>query len=91
LREATGTHGTRSASECASRGIDPDNVSEVQVNWDQVRGNWNQAKGDLKVRWARLTDDDLGMIEGERDKLVGRLQELYGLSKEEAERQVEDL
>jgi uncharacterized protein YjbJ (UPF0337 family) len=71
--------------------MDPGNALEVQVNWDQIRGNWNQAKGDLKVRWARLTDDDLAMIEGERDKLVGRLQELYGISKEEAERQVEDL
>ena len=51
------------------------------MNWDQIRGNWNQAKGELKVKWAKLTDDDLELIEGHRDKLVGRLQELaYGLS-----------
>ena len=61
------------------------------MNWDQIRGNWNQAKGELKVKWAKLTDDDLTRIEGERDKLVGRLQELYGYSKEEAEEQVDKL
>ena len=59
------------------------------MNWDQIHGNWQQAKGDLKVRWGKLTDDDLDRIEGERDKLVGRLQELYGISKEEAEKQVD--
>ena len=61
------------------------------MNWDQIKGNWNQSKGELKVRWGRLTDDDLTMIEGERDKLIGRLQELYGISREEAERQVDEL
>lgn len=61
------------------------------MNWDQIRGNWEQAKGELKVRWGELTDDDLAMIAGERDKLVGRLQEVYGVGKEEAERQVESL
>jgi uncharacterized protein YjbJ (UPF0337 family) len=61
------------------------------MNWDQIRGNWQQAKGDMKVRWGKLTDDDLDRIEGERDKLVGRLQELYGISKEEAEKQVDDM
>jgi len=58
------------------------------MNWEQIRGNWEQAKGDLKVRWGKLTDDDLQVIDGNRDKLVGRLQELYGISKEEADRQV---
>lgn len=61
------------------------------MNWEQIRGNWEQAKGELKVRWGDLTDDDLAMISGERDKLVGRLQEVYGIGKEEAERQVESL
>jgi uncharacterized protein YjbJ (UPF0337 family) len=61
------------------------------MNWEQMRGNWEQAKGELKVRWGKLTDDDLAMIEGQRDKLVGRLQEAYGIGKEEAERQVDSL
>jgi uncharacterized protein YjbJ (UPF0337 family) len=61
------------------------------MNWEQIRGNWEQAKGELKVRWGKLTDDDLAKIEGEREKLIGRLQELYGLGKEEAERQIDSM
>jgi len=61
------------------------------VNWDQIKGSWEQTKGEIKTRWGKLTDDDLTVIAGERDKLVGRLQELYGLSKEEAQRQVDEL
>jgi uncharacterized protein YjbJ (UPF0337 family) len=57
------------------------------MNWQQIRGNWDKAKGERKTRWGKLTDDDLTRISGEKDKLVGRLQELYGISKEEAERQ----
>lgn len=59
------------------------------MNWEQIRGNWDQAKGALKQQWSKLTDDDLAMIDGQRDKLVGRLQELYGVSKEEANEQVD--
>jgi uncharacterized protein YjbJ (UPF0337 family) len=61
------------------------------MNWDQIKGNWQQAKGELKVQFGKLNDDDLTRIGGERDKLVGRLQELYGISKEEAETQVDRL
>jgi uncharacterized protein YjbJ (UPF0337 family) len=61
------------------------------MNWEQIRGNWDQAKGELKSRWGKLTDDDLSQIAGERDKLVGRLEELYGISKEEAERRVDEM
>lgn len=60
------------------------------MNWQQVKGNWNQAKGHVKSRWGELTDDDLTRIEGERDKLVGIIQERYGVAKEEAERQVDE-
>lgn len=61
------------------------------MNWEQIKGNWEQAKGEVKTRWGKLTDDDLTTIAGERDKLVGRLQELYGLTKDEAQRQVDEL
>jgi uncharacterized protein YjbJ (UPF0337 family) len=61
------------------------------MNWDQVRGNWQQAKGELKVRWGKLTDDDLSVIDGERDKLIGTLQEKYGITKEEAMKQVDEM
>jgi len=60
------------------------------MNWDQVKGKWTEMKGEAKTRWADLTDDDLLAVEGERDKLVGKIQERYGITKEEAERQVDD-
>ena len=61
------------------------------MNWEQIKGNWKQAKGELKVQFGKLSDDDITRIAGERDKLVGRLQELYGISKEEAEQRVDRL
>jgi uncharacterized protein YjbJ (UPF0337 family) len=60
------------------------------MNWEQIKGNWNQAKGKVKEKWGDLTDDDLAKIEGQRDQLVGRIQERYGLGKEQAERQVSE-
>ncbi|TVQ88110.1 MAG: CsbD family protein [Chromatiaceae bacterium] len=61
------------------------------MNWEQVRGNWEQAKGELKVRWGKLTDDDLTAINGERDKLIGSLQEKYGITKEAAMKQIDEM
>ena len=58
------------------------------MNWDTTKGNWNQFKGKVKEQWGKLTDDDLARIEGQRDQLLGRVQERYGIEKEEAERQV---
>lgn len=58
------------------------------MNWDQIKGNWKQAKGDVKAQWGKLTDDDLARIEGNRDILVGRIEEAYGIAREEAEKQV---
>ena len=60
------------------------------MNWDVIKGNWNQAKGKVKETWGDLTDDDLSRIECQRDQLVGRVQERYGIAKDEAERQVSD-
>lgn len=60
------------------------------MNWEQIKGNWNQFSGRAKQQWGRLTDDDLTVIEGHRDELVGRIQKSYGITKEEAERQVND-
>lgn len=58
------------------------------MNWDQVKGNWHQVKGTIKTHWGRLTDDELDQIDGEREKLVGKIQERYGIAREEAEKQV---
>jgi uncharacterized protein YjbJ (UPF0337 family) len=60
------------------------------MNWDQVKGNWKQFKGDVKERWGRLTDDDLTVVSGQRDQLVGRIQERYGIAKDEAERELDE-
>jgi len=60
------------------------------MNWDTVKGNWKQFKGKAKEKWGKLTDDDLTTIEGQRDQLLGKLQERYGLGKEQAEREFDD-
>ena len=60
------------------------------MNEDVIKGNWKQIKGRMKQTWGDLTDDDLERAEGDRDYLVGRLQERYGLAKDEAHRQVEE-
>lgn len=59
-------------------------------NWHQVEGNWNQFAGKVKQRWGKLTDDDITVINGKRQELVGKVQERYGIAKAEAERQVKD-
>jgi uncharacterized protein YjbJ (UPF0337 family) len=63
---------------------------EARMNWDQVEGKWKQMKGSVKTRWGKLTDDDLDVIAGQRDQLVGRIQERYGIAKDDAQRQVDE-
>ena len=60
------------------------------MNWDRVEGNWKQLKGKAKQKWGQLTDDQLDVIAGNRDQLVGQVQESYGIAKDEAEKQVEE-
>jgi uncharacterized protein YjbJ (UPF0337 family) len=60
------------------------------MNWDQMEGKWKQAKGSLKQQCGKLTDDDLDVIAGQRDKLVGKLQERYGYAKEDAQRKADE-
>jgi uncharacterized protein YjbJ (UPF0337 family) len=60
------------------------------MNWDIIKGNWKQMKGQVKQQWGKMTDDDLTRIEGDRDILVGTVQERYGVAKDDAERQVRD-
>ena len=60
------------------------------MNNDRVEGKWKQMKGSLKSRWGKLTDDDLDVIEGQKDQLVGRIQERYGIAKDEAQKQVDE-
>ena len=60
------------------------------MNWDRIEGNWKQVKGRLKAQWGKLTDDHLDKVAGKREELVGRIQDCYGIRKEEAELQVKD-
>ncbi|MGH9511094.1 MAG: CsbD family protein [Terriglobales bacterium] len=60
------------------------------MNWDRIEGQWKQMKGSVKERWGKLTDDDLNVIGGRKDQLVGRVQERYGIAKDEAQRQVDE-
>ncbi len=60
------------------------------MNADQLAGKWKQMKGDAKTKWSKLTDDDLMAIDGQKDKLVGKLQERYGYAKEEAQRRADE-
>ena len=60
------------------------------MNWDQLAGKWRQIKGEARVKWGKLTDDDLELIGGHKDKLIGLLQERYGIAREQAEREADE-
>ncbi len=59
------------------------------MNWDQVTGNWKQVKGKAKQMWGDFTDDELDVMEGKSEELVGRLQTKYGYSKEKAQEEAD--
>jgi uncharacterized protein YjbJ (UPF0337 family) len=58
--------------------------------WDRISGKWKQLRGDIRTRWGELTDDEIDMVAGQRDKFVGKIQERYGIARDEAERQVNE-
>ncbi|GGE41094.1 CsbD family protein [Marinicauda pacifica] len=60
------------------------------MNATELKGKWKQVTGEAKRHWGKLTDDDLKTIEGDRDKLVGKVQERYGKDKDEAEKEVNE-
>ena len=60
------------------------------MNEDQFEGKWKQMKGTVKEKWGKLTDDDVTVINGKKDILAGKIQERYGITKEEAERQIDE-
>jgi len=60
------------------------------MNWDQVEGKWKQLRGSVKQQWGKFTDDDLEQIAGKRDQLVGKLQERYGIAREEAQKKTDE-
>ncbi len=60
------------------------------MNKDTIEGNWKEFKGKVKSHWGKLTDDRLDVVDGKRDQLAGEIQQAYGISKEEAEKQIND-
>jgi uncharacterized protein YjbJ (UPF0337 family) len=60
------------------------------MNSDQLKGKWKQVKGSVKERWGKLTDDDLDVIDGQQDQLIGKIQERYGIAREVAQKQVDE-
>lgn len=60
------------------------------MNKDIFEGNWEQVKGNIQKKWGKLTDDDLDVARGNRKILAGKIQERYGIEKEEAEEQIEE-
>lgn len=74
----------QSSSTTTTTTVSPD----VHGVWEKIKGSWVQTKGAVKEQWGKLTDDDLMEIEGRREKLVGKIQTRYGISREQAEAQV---
>jgi uncharacterized protein YjbJ (UPF0337 family) len=60
------------------------------MNSDQLKGKWKQVKGSVKERWGKLTDDDIEVINGQHEQLIGKIQEKYGVAREAAQKQVEE-
>jgi len=60
------------------------------MNKNQLKGNWLQLKGTVKEKWGDLTDDEVEQIAGDRDILLGKIQEKYGIAQEEAEKQIKE-
>ena len=56
------------------------------MNWDQIEGKWKQFQGSAREQWGKLTDDDWDVVAGNQQKLLGKLQERYGVSREEAQK-----
>jgi uncharacterized protein YjbJ (UPF0337 family) len=59
------------------------------MNRDTFKGQWMQLKGQLRRQWGKLTDDEVDQIQGNAEILIGKLQERYGYSREQAERELE--
>ncbi len=60
------------------------------MNWDIAQAQWKDFKGTLREKWAKITDDDLELIAGKKDRFIGKLQERYGYAKDKAEREVDE-
>ena len=60
------------------------------MNWDQIEGQWHQVKGSICAKWGELTDDEIEQLDGNRETMVGKIQEKYGIAKDQAQKQVDE-
>jgi uncharacterized protein YjbJ (UPF0337 family) len=60
------------------------------MNWDTIEGQWKEMKGKAREKWGRLTNDELDVIAGKREKLEGTIQNVYGKTKEETKKEVDE-
>jgi len=60
------------------------------MNWDQVEGKWKEFSGKVQTQWGKLTADDLTAINGRREELEGKIQQRYGLAKDQARKEIDD-
>lgn len=60
------------------------------MNWEQIEGQWKNLKGSVREKWGKLTDQDYEVIAGKKDKLLGKIQERYGIAKDKAEQDIDD-
>lgn len=60
------------------------------MNQDRIAGQWKQLAGKIKAQWGKLTDDDVALADGNSEYLAGKLQERYGIAKDEAQKQVKE-
>jgi uncharacterized protein YjbJ (UPF0337 family) len=62
----------------------------AEMNKDTIEGNWKELKGKVKEQWGKLTDDRLDEIAGRREQLAGEIQQAYGVTRDEADKQIKD-
>jgi uncharacterized protein YjbJ (UPF0337 family) len=60
------------------------------MNEDKIKGQWKQLAGKLKTKWGKLTDDDLKVVAGDSEYLAGKIQERYGVARDEAHKQIKE-
>ena len=60
------------------------------MNWDRIEGDWKQFKGKVRQQWGKLTDNDMELVKGKRTELAGRIQERYGVARDQADREIDN-
>ena len=88
--ERAGEATDEALDSAAERVSDTADSIESSATWQRIEGNWKQFTGSVKERWAELTDDEVAELDGNKDQLVGKVQETYGTTRQEAEEQVDE-